>query len=88
MMFVGFLILVLALAEDPNNPSKHKVAESWCKAGLFDPNVIPNTKGDIRMRTEIHNCTMSMVHSYGSPSGWEKAKAEYLAARAERLAKK
>ena len=58
---------------------KGDIAELECKRLLFKPdNLIPGTKGEVRYKIQVQNCTRSMTATFhNSPSSWAEAKAQY-----------
>jgi hypothetical protein len=58
---------------------KGDIAELECKSLLIkSDNLIPGTKGEVRYKIQVQNCTRSMTAMFNnSPSSWADAKATY-----------
>jgi uncharacterized lipoprotein YehR (DUF1307 family) len=57
---------------------KGDVAKSECESMLIKPeNMVPGSKGEVRYKTQIQNCTKGVTHSYQNQAVWAEAKVKY-----------
>lgn len=72
-------IVLMACGSDKEAFLKGDIAELECKSLLIKPNnLIPGTKGEVRYKIQVQNCTRSMTAMFNnSLSSWADAKIKY-----------
>jgi uncharacterized lipoprotein YehR (DUF1307 family) len=57
---------------------KGDVAKLECEGMLIKPeNLVPGSKGEVRYKIQVQNCTKGVTHSYQNQAIWAEAKVKY-----------
>jgi hypothetical protein len=57
---------------------KGDVAKLECENMLIKPeNLVPGSKGEVRYKIQVQNCTKGVTHSYQNQAIWAEAKVKH-----------